>query len=80
MYYVYVLKSESKNWVYIGSCDDLRERVWQHNNGKVKSTKARKPYNLMYYEAYNTRSAARKREFGLKNNSSEKEELFRRIF
>jgi putative endonuclease len=80
MYYVYAIKSTLENWTYIGCCDDLRKRVSQHNNGEVRSTKARKPYMFVYYEAYNSKSAARKREFELKNNSSKKEKLYKRIF
>jgi putative endonuclease len=70
----------AENWAYIGCCDDLRKRFLQHNCGKVRSTKARRPYKLAYYEAYGDLSLARKREFELKNNNSKKEELFGRIF
>ncbi|MDO8676201.1 MAG: GIY-YIG nuclease family protein [Candidatus Azambacteria bacterium] len=80
MFYVYILKSQKYNWKYIGSCVDLRKRFLEHNSGKVRSTKARKPYNLVYYEAYNNKAVALKREIELKHNSSKKEELFKRIF
>jgi putative endonuclease len=80
MNYVYVIKSIHQNWAYIGCCKDLKQRFSQHNCGKVRSTKARCPYELAYYEAYNDITLARKREFELKNNNSKKEELFRRIF
>ena len=80
MYYVYVIKSVLRNWAYIGSCEDLKQRFLQHNSGKVKSTKARRPHKLAYYEAYSTKRAARKRELELKNNNSKKEELYKRIF
>jgi len=40
MYYIYVIKSKLKNWLYIGFTSDLRERFYEHNKGKVKVTKA----------------------------------------
>jgi putative endonuclease len=80
MHYVYLIKSAKENWVYIGSCADLRKRFLEHNAGNVRSTKARKPYFLAYYEAYIDKTAALKREYELKKNSSEKEKLFKRLF
>jgi len=80
MYYVYVLKSKIAEWKYVGCTDDLKQRFLQHNNGKVKSTKSRRPFSLVYYEAYADKTIARKREFELKNNNSKKEELYRRLF
>ncbi|KKS20344.1 MAG: Endo/excinuclease amino domain protein [Candidatus Roizmanbacteria bacterium GW2011_GWC2_41_7] len=80
MFYVYILKSQKYNWKYIGYCVDLRKRFLEHNSGKVKSTKARKPYNLLYYEAYDNKTSALKREIELKHNSSKKEELLKRVF
>ena len=79
MYYVYIIKSKKENWTYIGSCSDLKKRFFEHNNGKVKSTKFRKPYSLIYYEAYINKTITLKRELELKNNSSKKEELYKRI-
>jgi putative endonuclease len=61
-YYVYVLKSTNFNRRYIGSCEDLHLRLQQHNSGKVRSSKAYKPYELAYSEIFQTRSEAFKRE------------------
>ncbi|KKS65869.1 MAG: Excinuclease abc c subunit domain protein [Parcubacteria group bacterium GW2011_GWA1_42_7] len=80
MFYVYLLKSKAVDWKYIGSCADLRKRFFEHNNSKVRSTKNRKPYDLVYYEAYPDKTSALKREKELKNNSSKKEELYKRLF
>jgi len=79
MFYTYLLKSQKHNWHYIGSITDLRERLLTHNAGKVKSTKAYKPFYLIYYEAYPTYSLARKRELEFKKNSQQKEILFFRL-
>lgn len=50
MYYVYVLKSKKDLNYYIGYTGDIEKRFIEHNSGKVKSTKYRRPFNLVYYE------------------------------
>jgi putative endonuclease len=52
MYYVYVLKSQKDGKAYIGSTADLQRRLSEHNDGRVFSTRARVPFELVYYEAY----------------------------
>ncbi len=67
MYYVYALQSlRDKNWIYIGYSDDLRKRFESHCAGKVRSTKPKRPLQLVYYEAYKSKDDARKREYHLK--------------
>jgi putative endonuclease len=68
MFYVYVLKSLKDDNIYLGSTDDLRRRLSDHNTGKVPSTKARRPFELRYYEAYHKESEARHREASLKKD------------
>lgn len=68
MHYTYILFSEKHNFKYIGSTVDLRKRVQQHNGGKVKTTKARGPWKLIYYEAYQTKELARKAELFYKSS------------
>ena len=51
MFYTYVLRSESDNRLYIGFTEDLNKRLKEHNDGLVGSTKNRKPFKLIYYEA-----------------------------
>jgi putative endonuclease len=80
MHYVYILQNDKDTTTYIGCTRDLRKRLLEHNSGKSKYTKSRKPWKLLYYEAYNTLNLARKREIELKTNSSEKRKLFVRIF
>jgi len=69
MYYVYILKSKKDNNLYIGSTSDLRKRLTEHNTGKVKSTKPRLPFSIVYYEAYIFEEEARTRESRLKPRS-----------
>ncbi len=69
MYYVYLLQSKVKiNWLYVGRTDNLKIRFIRHNQGKVKSTKAYKPFILVYYEAYLSKKDAVKREIELKKH------------
>ncbi|MFA5773456.1 MAG: GIY-YIG nuclease family protein [Candidatus Paceibacterota bacterium] len=68
MFYLYILKSKKDNNIYIGSTNDLRRRLSDHNNGKVFSTKSRRPFELRYYESYFDESDARKRESSLKKD------------
>ena len=62
MYYVYLLKSESRNFVYKGLTDNLERRISQHNSGRVRSTKNKMPLKLIHFEKYATRTEARERE------------------
>ena len=80
MFYVYVIISLKDKTTYIGSTENLENRLKDHNQGKTKSIKHKVPFELVYFEAYLNRTQARKREIRLKKNSSEKEKLYRRIF
>ncbi len=79
MFYVYIIKSDTKDYHYIGSTEDLRKRIQEHNLGKTKSIKHLVPFTLLYYEAYTSKMLARKREIELKKNSFKKQELLKRI-
>ncbi|NQU99548.1 MAG: GIY-YIG nuclease family protein [Parcubacteria group bacterium] len=79
MYYVYVIQSKIDFSKYIGYTSDLRKRLREHNQGKTKSIKHKIPFVLIYYEAYTSSTAARKREIKLKKNSWEKERLFEKL-
>ena len=78
MYYVYFLKSKKYNETYIGSTNDLRRRLVEHNNGMEISTKRYKPWRLVYYEAYQSEKDAREREMKLKNHGNAVKELKKR--
>ena len=66
MEYVYVLQSNKDRNFYTGWTNDLRKRLLEHNSGNVFSTKSRKPFKLIYYEACLNRKDAQKREKYLK--------------
>ncbi|MDP3646342.1 MAG: GIY-YIG nuclease family protein, partial [bacterium] len=62
MFYVYVIRSLKDRKSYIGSTTDLKRRMKEHSDGEVRSTKPRRPFELMYYEAYKIERDARVRE------------------
>jgi putative endonuclease len=62
-----VLRSKRDEHLYIGFTSDLRKRVDEHNKGKVRSTKSRRPLSLVFYEEYEDKTLGRKREIFLKS-------------
>ena len=79
MYYVYILQSTSDSErFYLGCTSDLKQRLRSHNQGENPATRGSQ-WKLVYYEAYTTLSAARKREYRLKHNGKAKASLLRRI-
>ena len=79
MFYVYILKSLKDEKLYIGSTNDLKRRLSEHNNGLNRSTKARRPFELRYYEACTKESDARKREYTLKKDGKALGQIKRRV-
>ena len=67
MYYTYVLQSAKDRGFYTGYTKDLKLRFRHHNDGLVESTKDRRPFKLIYYEACIDRADAAKREKYLKS-------------
>lgn len=66
MFYVYLLSSKSANKLYVGKSSDLRRRIEEHNTGQNMSTKAHRPWEVIFYEAYTNRDDANRREKYLK--------------
>ena len=66
MAYLYILKSQKDGKLYVGTCVDLDKRLLNHNTGRVRSTKKRRPFDLVFKELFNTLSEARKKEWVLK--------------
>ena len=67
MYYVYTLQSLKDGNLYTGYTNNLRKRIVEHNRGLSFSTAFRRPFKLIYYEAYLNRKDAEKREWWLKS-------------
>lgn len=62
MFYVYILESLKDGKLYVGYTDNLRRRFEEHNRGKISITKHRRPFRLLYYEAYLNQQDATARE------------------
>ncbi len=74
---VYVLRC-SDDTLYTGVTTDVERRVNEHNaDNKVaaKYTRIRRPVKLVYTESCANRSAALKREHGIKKLSRQQKEL-----
>ncbi len=67
MIFVYAIRSLSRNYIYVGMTNDPERRLTEHNNGENKSTKAYKPFTLIYKEVFPDRTTARVKEKYLKS-------------
>lgn len=74
--FVYILKCSDQTF-YTGWTTDLDNRISTHNRGKgAKYTRARLPVQLIYYETFEDKSSAMKREYEIKHLSrKDKEDL-----
>lgn len=79
MHYVYILKSLKDLNLYIGYTNDIVNRIRKHNEGKVISTRSRRPLAVVYCEVYRTEAEARERERQLKQFGKAYAQLKRRI-
>jgi putative endonuclease len=70
---VYLLLSSKDNKTYIGSTNNIKKRLAEHNSGKVNSTKHRRPLKLIYTEEYETLDKARVHERFLKTRQGRRE-------
>lgn len=70
MFYVYVLENQEDHSFYIGYSADLKQRLHDHTTGKgARTTRLKKDWKLIYYEAYIDKSDALGREKFLKGGS-----------
>ena len=68
-WFVYILKSSIKNFIYVGSTGNLARRMHEHDAGLVQSTKAYRPLEMVAYVAVPTERKARKLEKYFKTGS-----------
>ena len=72
MNYTYIVEC-SDGSLYTGWTNDLEKRIKAHNDGKgAKYTKSRRPVMLAYYEEFQTREEAMRREWEIKQMSRQK--------
>ena len=79
MNYTYLLECADRTF-YCGWTNDLEKRVNAHNSGAgAKYTKPRRPVTLVYYEEFQTKEEAMRREAAIKKLSrQEKQRLIDR--
>jgi len=56
MFHCYVLRSEKTGRGYVGSCENLADRIHRHNTGRSKATKHGVPWVLIRNESFASRS------------------------
>jgi putative endonuclease len=79
MYYVYLLKNKTGK-IYLGYTNNLRRRLKEHNDRcGGKYTKNKGPFEVVYYEAYNSINDAKRREDNLKLHKRAYAQLKNRI-
>ena len=69
-FYVYIIQSDYDGSYYIGSTNNLTDRIERHNQGRSKYTKPKRPWRLVYCEEFASRSEAQKSELEIKNRKS----------
>lgn len=76
MNYTYILRCGDGS-LYTGWTNHLEKRVTDHNSGRgAKYTKAHLPVSLVYYESFETKEEAMKRECAIKKlTRAQKEKL-----
>ncbi|MBI4093685.1 GIY-YIG nuclease family protein [Candidatus Kaiserbacteria bacterium] len=79
MYYVYTLYSTKDTNLYVGRTNNLRRRLAEHNDGVSFATAPRRPFRLVYYEAYMAEADAAKREKNLKLRGQARQHLMTRL-
>jgi putative endonuclease len=70
MYYTYILYSTKVDKYYVGYTHNLDLRLEHHNSGWGKYSSAGIPWTLVYFEEFESRSEAMKRENDIKKKKS----------
>lgn len=72
--YTYMVRCKDGS-LYTGWTNNLEKRLQAHNEGSgAKYTKTRRPVELVYYEEYESKTQAMKREYEIKQLSKKKKE------
>lgn len=72
MFYVYILHCKKANKIYVGFSRNLRKRISQHKNNEVHSTKRLGNCKLIFYEAFENKKDAQRREKYLKTSKGKR--------
>ena len=72
-FFVYVLKSVDGRINYVGSTENIADRLERHNDGRSKATKAYRPFVLVHQEEFSSRAEAYSREMYYKTGKGREE-------
>lgn len=72
MWFVYIIYSKKIDKFYTGYTQNLAERIVLHNDGWGKFSSRGIPWELVYFEKFENKSDAIKRENEIKNKKSRK--------
>ena len=72
MAYCYILYSEKIDKFYVGACNDLDRRLYEHNIGHSKFTKTGVPWKIVHVEPFPDLPTAKRREQFIKKQKSRK--------
>jgi len=66
-FFVYILESEIDGSFYVGQTSNLNDRLERHNKGRNRSTKAKKPWKIIWFKEMISRPEAIKLESKIKS-------------
>jgi len=69
MYYVYILESEKDGSHYVGTTANLTKRFQEHNSGGARYSNTKRPFKIVWYAAFVSKSRALEFEKYLKSSS-----------
>ena len=72
MFYTYIIYSNKLDKYYVGSTENIQVRIENHNKGLSDFTSKGIPWELKYFENFETRKLAIQREFEIKKKKSRK--------
>jgi len=72
MFYAYILKCSTDSTLYKGHTDNIEKRLKEHNSGKSDYTSRKGPWEIVYFEEFQTRKEAIRREKYFKSAAGRK--------
>ena len=80
MHYLYLIQNDETNEIYIGTTDNLKQRLSTHNGGGRKfTTRKNGMWQYIYVEVYRSKADALDREKRLKSHGTVKYALLKRL-
>ena len=72
MIFAYVLRSEKTRRYYVGSTDNLKNRLQEHNSGETKSIRNGIPWQLVHTEQFKIRAESVRKEKQIKARGAQR--------